>query len=105
MNDRITAGAAALTAALAVGTGLVRWAVVPPRTPGRHRGGPQIVPLDDLLGPPSDYTSYRTLTDVPASGPITPGFGECEPCGTVTAGSHNRDGFLCGVCLTPAGAA
>lgn len=105
MNDRITAGAAALTVALTVGTGLVRWAVTPVREPGRHRGGPQFVPLDDLLGPPSDYTSYRTLSDVPAPGPITPGFGWCEPCGNTMPGTINRGGFLCGHCLTPAGAA
>jgi hypothetical protein len=103
--ERITVGATSLMAALVVATGAVRWAVAPVREPGRHRGGPRFVPLDDLLGPPSAYTSYDTLTDVPMPGPITPGFGVCEPCGTVTAGSHNRDGFLCGVCFTPAGAA
>lgn len=99
-----------LTALTGAGTGVAVGLTVMARawtttSPARHRASVQFVPLDDLLGPPSAYTSYDTLTDVPALGPITPGFGVCEPCGTVTAGSHNRDGFLCGVCFTPAGAA
>jgi hypothetical protein len=90
----------------ALGVGLTVFARAWTTTsPARHRASARFVPLDDLLGPPSAYTSYDTLTDVPALGPITPGFGECVPCGTVTAGSHSRDGFLCGVCFTPAGAA
>jgi hypothetical protein len=103
--ERITVGATSLMAALVAATGLVRWAVAPVREPGRHRGTPQFVPLDDLLGPPSPYTSYDTLTDVLAPGPIRQGFGLCARCAGTTAGIVTRDGFTCGQCLTPAGAA
>lgn len=105
MIERITVGATSLMAALVVATGAVRWAVAPVREPGRHRGTAQFVPLDDLLGPPSEYTSYRTLTDVSWPGPIRQGFGWCDPCGTTMPGTINRGGFLCGHRLTPAGGA
>lgn len=50
MIDRITVGATVLMGALAVGTGLIRWAVTPPRTGGRHRAPAFIeVPLDHLM--------------------------------------------------------
>ncbi|MFI8535433.1 hypothetical protein ACIGMX_34950 [Streptomyces aquilus] len=34
-------------------------------------------------------------------GSIRQGFRECGPCGRTTAGSLNKDGWLCGECLTP----
>ena len=105
MIQEVTVGATSIMAALLVATRTARWLATPVREPGRHRGGPQFVPLDDLLGPPSDYTSYRTLTDVSWPGPIRQGFGWCEPCQTTMPGTINRSGFLCGHCLTPAGAA
>lgn len=37
MNDRITAGAAALMGSLIAATGMVRWAVRPVPARGRHR--------------------------------------------------------------------
>ncbi|MEJ8671917.1 hypothetical protein WKI71_36805 [Streptomyces sp. MS1.AVA.1] len=76
----------------------------PARSYGLHRR-PRRDPLtlDTLIGPESAYTSYATLTDVQPLGPIRQGFGWCEPCGDTTAGSINRDGFLCGRCFTPAG--
>lgn len=53
--------------------------------------------LDDLLGPPSPWTSFEH-----ADAPIRPCFGDCPTCGQNTAGSLNKDGWLCGECLTPA---
>jgi hypothetical protein len=103
MIDRITVGAATLMGALAAATGFVRWAVAPPVARGRHRVQPRVVSLDELLGEPSAYTSYRTLTDVPSVGVMRQGFGWCEPCAQTTAGVVTRDGFTCGQCFTPAG--
>lgn len=88
MNDHITAGAAAVMGALVAGTGLVRWAVAPPR--------PRLSD-DDLLGPPTAYTT--AIEHAPA--PLRTGFAYCIPCGLETPGSYNRDGWLCGECLTP----
>lgn len=103
MIDRITVGAASLMGALAAATGLVRWAVAPPAARGRHRMQPRMVTLDELLGEPSAYTSYSTLTDVEPAGVMRAGFGWCERCANTMPGTINRDGFLCGHCLTPAG--
>lgn len=67
---------------------------------GRHRSRQVSDPslLDDLLGPPSPYTTG--FEHAPA--PIRPCFGDCPTCRCTTAGSLNRDGWLCGECLTPA---
>lgn len=75
----------------------------PTRSRGMHRAQPRLVTLDELLGEPSAYTSYDSLTDVPQPGPIRQGFGWCEPCANTMPGTINRDGFLCGGCFTPAG--
>lgn len=103
MIDRITAGAASLMGTLTFATAVVRWAVTRPATPGRHRAQPRLVTLDELLGEPSAYTSYSTLTDVEPAGVVRTGFGWCERCANTMPGTINRDGFLCGHCLTPAG--
>ncbi len=52
--------------------------------------------LDDLLGPPSPWTTFEH-----APAPIRSGFHDCPKCGHVTGGSFNRDGWLCGECFTP----
>lgn len=88
------AAAGLLASAVAVG-----WAVKP-RTAGRHRAVPLLVPLDDLLGPRSPYTEFE---HAPAA--IRPAFGYCPTCRLETAGSLNKDGWLCGECLTPTGGA
>lgn len=104
MIERITVGAASLMGALVAGTGLIRWAVAPPVRRGQHRSpAGRAVALDELIGRPSPYTSYATLTDVPAAGVMRQGFGWCDPCAATTAGVITRDGFCCGECLTPAG--
>lgn len=36
-----------------------------------------------------------------APGPVRQSFRACSPCGRATAGSLNKDGWLCGECLTP----
>lgn len=100
MIPQITLGAASLMGALVLGTGLVRWAVTPPKPKGRHRSVsmPHLVPLDELLGPPSPYLEFEH-----APGVIRQGFDYCEPCDQTTAGVLTRDGWTCGECLTPAG--
>lgn len=55
--------------------------------------------MTELLGPPTPYTTAFEH----APGPIKTGFAYCSPCGRDTAGSLNKDGWLCGECLTPAG--
>ncbi|MGW3144888.1 hypothetical protein ACWDG1_09440 [Streptomyces sp. NPDC001177] len=100
MIERITVGAAAVMAALVGYTHLGRWAVTEPkpRREGRHRSAPELVSLDELLGPPSPYLEFEH-----ASGVIRQGFDFCEPCDRTTAGVLTRDGWTCGECLTPAG--
>lgn len=89
MNDRITAGAAVLV----TGVLAVRWAFTPVREPGRHRAKDGItVPLDDLLGEPSAYT--HEFEHAPSV--IGRGFRYCPPCDRTTAGSLDKDGWLCG---------
>lgn len=99
MNDRITAGAMFLMVDLAAATQLARWFVTDRPTPGRHRAPVDvIVPLDDLLGPPSPWLEFEH-----APGVIGQQFRDCQHCHQTAAGSVNRDGWLCGECLTPAG--
>lgn len=99
MNDRITAGASALMGALTLGSHLSRWFVTDHPEPGRHRAPvDEFVPLDDLLGPPSPWLEFEH-----APGVIAQQFRDCLHCGCTTAGSVNRDGWLCGQCFTPAG--
>jgi hypothetical protein len=98
VNDRITAGAAALTVML---TGLTsvarRW---PVRTRGRHRAVPRTVPLDELLGPPAWYTT-PDFADVPVQGVLAQAWRPCSgPCGGEMPSVLHRDGWTCGHCLT-----
>lgn len=97
MNDRIALGAAVWVSGILA----VQWAIAPVREPGKHRAKDGIiVPLDDLLGEPSAYT--HEFEHAPSV--IGQGFRYCPPCGRTAAGSLNKDGWLCGECLTPAGA-
>lgn len=57
--------------------------------------------MTELLGPPTAYTTGFEH----AAGPIRTGFAYCAPCARMTAGSLNKDGWLCGECLQPAGGA
>lgn len=83
----------------ATGVGIVmvarNW---PTPTGSRRRRGDDISGelMTELLGPPSDWTRFEH-----ADAPIRTGFGYCPPCGRNTAGSLNKDGWLCGECLTP----
>lgn len=68
---------------------------------GRRRRGEAVSEelMTELLGPPTPYmTSFEH-----APGPIRTGLGYCPPCDRVTGGSLNKDGWLCGECLTPSG--
>lgn len=83
----------------ATGVGMVMVARNWPTPTGtRRRRGDDISDelMTELLGPPSPYTAFEH-----APAPIRPCSGHCEPCGQTTAGSLNRDGWLCGECLTP----
>lgn len=53
--------------------------------------------MTELLGPPTPYTTG--FEHAPA--PMRPSFGDCPTCQRSTAGSLNRDGWLCGECLQP----
>lgn len=100
MNDRITAGAAALVGAITFGSHFSRWWVTDRPTPGQHRAPVEMfVPLDDLLGPPSPWLEFEH-----APGVIGQQFRDCPHCHQTAAGSLNKDGWLCGECFTPAGA-
>lgn len=103
MNDRITAGAASLMGSLTAGFAYLRWHITPVPVRGRHRAPRSVtVPLDDLLGPPTPYTTAIEH----APGVIRQGFDYCTPCDATTAGVLTRDGWTCGECFTPsAGAA
>ncbi|MGW2720800.1 hypothetical protein [Streptomyces sp. NPDC001492] len=89
MNDRITAGAAAVMGTLVAATAAVRWAVAPTRP---------AIDEDDLIGPPTAYTT--AFDHAPA--PICRSFAYCPNCRCTTAGSVNDNGWLCGECLQPA---
>lgn len=52
--------------------------------------------LDDLLGPPSSYTTSFEH----APGVIRQGFHDCPVCEQTTAGVLTRDGWTCGECFT-----
>ena len=95
MNDRITAGAASITAVLSVATLAVRWAVTPPRVRGRHRAGSCTVlddaSLDELLG------EWEPVYGAA----LAQAWHDCPHCGHATAGVRTRDGWTCGECLSP----
>jgi hypothetical protein len=77
--------------ALLTATGTARWYVRPEHAPGRHRAVWRLPSLDDLLGRPSEFTEYEH-----APAPIESRFAHCATCGRTTAGSLNKDGWLCG---------
>lgn len=92
-QEQITLGAAAVMAGLTIGTGLVRWAVMPVR-PARHRQA-HLLPAEEVLcGPPSTYTD--PFAETQAFGVVKTGFGWCPACAGTTAGVITRNGFRCG---------
>ena len=95
MNDRITAGAAALTGSLVLGTALVGWAVSPAPARVRHRAPRVRAVLDDasleeLLGP---------WPEKPFGAAFEQAWQYCQTCGKDTSGVVNKDGWLCGECV------
>jgi hypothetical protein len=69
---------------------------LPVRPKGRHRA----VPLTDLLGPPSPYTT-PDFADVPVQGVLAQAWRPCSgPCGQEMPSVLHRDGWTCGHCLT-----
>lgn len=99
MSQFVTALSGAGTAMAVSLTVIAR--ALPARTRGRHRPVPRTVTLEELLGPPTPYTT-PAFTDVPSRGVVTQGFGFCVPCGKDTAGVLASDGWWCGECLTAA---
>lgn len=75
---------------------------------GRHRG-PRAgtvperieVPLDDLIGPRSWYTT-PTVTDVPSCGVLTQAWKPCSGLcdGEMPSVLHEDGSYTCGHCLT-----
>ena len=94
MNDRITAGAAALVGTISVASLAIRWAVSPVREPGRHRAAHRLPSEEVLCGPPSAYTD--PWADTQEFGVVKTGFGWCGPCDGMTAGVVTQTGFRCG---------
>lgn len=96
MIDRITVGGAALMASLALGTGLIRWAVTPVRDKGRHRAPRMSVvlpdtALDELLGPWPEPASGR---------PVVWAFRECPESGLDEPHAMHADGSrTCSCCF------
>lgn len=105
MNDRITAGAAALTASVLVGTGMVRLAVWWPSERSKPRGRRVSAVLtddslaDELLGPweSEQRDGLAAATD----------WRDCLRCGQATVGVVYGDGsWTCGQCANhPTGVA
>ncbi|MEU5595710.1 hypothetical protein [Streptomyces sp. NPDC020298] len=104
MIEQIAVGAAVLVAGL---TGVTRGVMAswPAPTLGRHRAS-GTVPLDDLLGPPSPYTTPG-FADVPVSGVVVQAWRPCSgPCGQEMPSVLHADGtWQCGHCLTVSGGA
>lgn len=94
--------AAALGGMIAAGgVGMVTVARSWPTPPGARRARRVVSDaslLDDLLGPPSAYTTGYTH----APGVIRQGFHDCPACQQTTASILTRDGWACGQCLAPA---
>lgn len=101
MNDELTAAVGALTAImLPAGTLIARnwgaWQRTPmPKPPLRDVLSESL--LDELLGP------WPQTTSTPYGTAVAPQWHDCPHCRRTTAGSTNRDGWLCGECFTPAG--
>lgn len=94
MIERITVGAASLMGGLIVGTGLMRWAVAPPKAHGRHRAA-RVAVLDEValeeLLPPWPQPAYGAA--------VAQAWRDCPHCAKATAGVVHRDGWTCGECL------
>lgn len=87
-----------MIAATGVGMVMVSRAWPTPSGTRRRRGDAVSEELmTELLGPRTAYTTG--FEHAPA--PIRASFGDCPTCQRSTAGSLNRDGWLCGECLQP----
>ncbi|MBC2903197.1 hypothetical protein [Streptomyces cupreus] len=95
MIDRITVGAASLMGALVTAAGVARWYVRPEHAPGRHRSVGLLPPLEDLIGPPSEYTAVDPCAETQAFGVVRIGLGWCDVCWETKAGVITRNGFRC----------
>lgn len=93
MTPQITIGAASLMAALVGATGLVRWAVTPPRSRGQHRARRRVageyVPGHHLI-PALAEQAFADCLGCGAEVPVTVHPGGARRCDkghvTVTAG-------------------
>lgn len=99
MNDELTQAVGALAAVmLPAGTLVARnwgaWDRKPLPKP-KVRAVLDEVSLDELLGPWPEPTPYGAV--------VAPQWHDCPHCCRTTAGSVNRDGWLCGECFTPVG--
>jgi hypothetical protein len=102
VNDRITAGAAAITASI---TGAAAIARAWPQA-GKHRARWKLPALSDLLGPSTAYTT-PDFADIPEYGVVTQAWRPCSgPCGQEMPSVLHADGsWQCGHCLTISGGA
>jgi hypothetical protein len=91
VSDFVTALTGAGTT-VAVGVVMVARSLAP----SRHRHPEKLPPLEDLIGPPSEYTAVDPDADTQAFGIVRTGFGWCEHCQNTTAGIVTRNGFRCG---------
>lgn len=92
MSDYLTAWTGAGTA-IAVGATIFArgWTT----HPAKHRAPARLPSLDDLIGPPSAYTTVDPNADTQAFGVVQTGLDWCDVCWETKAGVITRNGFRC----------